>query len=149
MTKNDIPDLPGAGGRDSGTKQATHSLQVDISGMPVDQLLKLRSDIDLALPARSLKDLDLANELVIQVLALQQAQHKALQDDDTPTNQIAQAMNALTSAITSLVKLQNETYTAERLKKIELVLIEVLNTLPVEQQRAFLDAYEAALGGTD
>ena len=143
MLKKDIQDLPGAGQR--ATIGATHSLQVNVAGMPVAELLQLRGEINAALPARSLKDLDLASELVIQVLALQLAQAKALGDDETPTNQLAQAMGALTSALTSLVKLQNETYTSERLKKIELVLIETLRTMPMEQQHAFMDAYEVAL----
>ena len=41
---------------------------------------------------------------------------------------------------------QTEMYTSERLKKIEQVLIETLQTLPQDAQELFLAAYEANLG---
>lgn len=123
--------------------------RMNVEALPIPELLDLRARVDAALPARSLKDLNLANELVLQVLALQAAQQRALNAEDTPTNQLAQAMSALTGALTTLVKLQTETYTSERLKKIELTLINAINTLPAEGQEVFLAAYELALEELD
>ena len=151
MFDPNAPDIPRrsaeeqAAKTDASEKPKTHRWQTDLSGMPVDQLLALRAQVNAALPARSLKDLDLSQELVFQVLALQAAQQKALGDDDTPTNQVAQAMNALSAALTTLVKLQSDVYTSERLKKIEHTLIETLEKLPAEAKEAFLAAYEEGL----
>lgn len=114
--------------------------------MTVAELLELRTQVELRLPARDLKDLDLARELVLQVLALQQMQMKALQEDDTPVNQLAQAANSLSAALTNLVKLQESVYNSERLKKIETILIETLGLLPMEAQEAFLRSYQRDLG---
>ena len=152
MFDPNAPDIPRRSAEEQADKTAdaekakkTHSPHMDLTGMPVDQLLALRAQVNAALPARSLKDLDLSQELVFQVLALQAAQQKALGDDDTPTNQVAQAMNALSAALTTLVKLQSDVYTSERLKKIEHTLIETLEKLPAEAKEAFLAAYEEGL----
>ena len=121
-------------------------VEIDVAECTVEELLSFRQQINAALPARSLKDLDLSEELVIQVLALQQAQANALENSDAPINQLAQAMNALSAALTTLVKLQNETFTSERLKKAEATLIATLQELPAEAQEQFLATYAAALG---
>ena len=121
-------------------------VEIDVAECTVEELLSFRQQINAALPARSLKDLDLSEELVIQVLALQQAQANALENSDAPINQLAQAMNALSAALTTLVKLQNETFTSERLKKVEAILIECLVDLPAETQGRFLTAYTRDLG---
>ena len=55
-------------------------------------------------------------------------------------------MNARSGALTTLVKLQNETYTSERLKKAEAILIATLQELPAEAQEQFLAAYTLELG---
>lgn len=125
--------------------QATHTLQVNLEGMPLDQLLELRNQIEQRLPAKDLKDLDLQRELVLQVLALQTLQGKVLKDDETPANQQAQVANALSAALTTLVKLQSDVFTTERLKRLEAALIEVINEQPTELQEAFLRTYSERL----
>ena len=151
MSFKDVPDLPFSRGGENyrapkPDKVRRPVVEIDVAGCTVEELLSFRQQINEALPARSLKDLDLSEELVIQVLALQLAQSKALESEDTPTNQIAQAMNALSAALTTLVKLQNETFTSERLKKAEAILVSTLQELPAEAQEQFLTAYAAALG---
>lgn len=143
MFELDVPDLPGGPSRAPAAK--THSLQIDLTGMPVAELLSLRSQIEQLLPARDLKDMDLARELVLQVMALQQMQQTVLRDDDTPANQKAQVANSLSAALINLVKLQVDVYSSERFKSVESVLISVLQTLPIEAQERFIGAYETAL----
>jgi hypothetical protein len=113
--------------------------------MPISELLALRNAIEQKLPAKELKDMDLAKELVVQVLALQQLQSDVLGDEDTPANQRAQCAGQLSSALVNLVKLQNDTYSSERLKKVEAALIETVSTLALEAQEGFFLAYEARL----
>ena len=113
----------------------------------LQELLDLRARIERRLPARSLKDLDLERELVLQVMALQELQNRVIDDDDTPANQKAQVANSLSAALTTLVKLQAEVHNSERLKRLEGTMIDTLNELPTEAAEAFLAKYEQALEG--
>ena len=113
----------------------------------LQELLDLRARIERRLPARSLKDLDLERELVLQVMALQQLQNSVIDDDDTPANQKAQTASALSAALMNLVKVQSEVHNSERLKRIEGIMIDTLNELPTEAAEAFLAKYEQALEG--
>lgn len=111
----------------------------------LQELLDLRARIERRLPARSLKDLDLERELVLQVMALQQLQNSVIDDEDTPANQKAQTASALSAALMNLVKVQSEVRNSERMKKIEAVLIDTLNALPEDTARQFLESYRRAL----
>ena len=113
----------------------------------LQELLDLRARIERRLPARSLKDINLERELVLQVMALQQLQNSVIDDDDTPANQKAQTASALSAALMNLVKVQSEVHNSERMKKIEAILIDTLKDLPVEAVEAFLANYEQALEG--
>jgi len=114
--------------------------------LTIDQLLEMRAQIDAQLPVKDLKDLDLSRELVLQVQALQALQRRVMEDTSTPANQIAQCANSLSSALSNLVKVQNEVYVSERLKRIEAILIDCLDTLPEKAQRRFFEQYERELG---
>lgn len=118
---------------------------VVLEAMTVPDLLVLRAQVDALLPVRKLKDVNLETELVLQVQALQALQNAVIQDEDTPANQRSQCASALSSALVNLVKLQNDLYTSERLKKIEAALITCLGELPMESQEGFLVAYETAI----
>ena len=111
----------------------------------LQELLDLRARIERRLPARSLKDLDLERELVLQVMALQQLQNSVIDDDDTPANQKAQTASALSAALMNLVKVQSEVQSTERRKLQEAVLISALNELPEDAARQFLESYRRAL----
>ena len=113
----------------------------------LQELLDLRARIERRLPARSLKDINLERELVLQVMALQQLQNSVIDDEDTPANQKAQVANSLSAALVNLVKLQGDVHSSERMKRIESILIDTLKDLPVEAVEAFLANYEQALEG--
>lgn len=115
------------------------------SNMSVEQLLIARQQIDAQLPTTTLNQLDLSHELVIQLQQVKLLQSQAMEDLDTPVNQRAQAANSVASVLVSLAKLQNETYNSERLKKIEMVLLEAIQDLPEDQQERFLQRYEEML----
>lgn len=109
------------------------------------ELLDLRNQIDQKLPVKSLKDLSMERELVLQLVMVQNLQRDVLGEDGVPANQKAQTAGAVAASLATLAKLQIEVYTSERLKQIEQILIDTLQTLPVEAQERFLKAYEGAI----
>ena len=127
-------------------KDASPKPTSSLASMEVDELLELRRQIEALLPVKDIKDLNLSRELVLQVQALQALQQRVLGDGDAPANQQAQVANSLSSALVNLVRVQTEVYTSERLKIIETILVECINTLPMDVQEAFLSRYEDALG---
>lgn len=142
-----LPNLPPpSGGGQNQPRAATHSLQVNLTGMPVAELLEVRAQIDEKLPVKDLADVDLNRELVLQMLQTQRLQSDVLKDEETPANQRAQVANAVAAIIAQLAKLQTEVYTSERLKRIEGYLIESLQQLPTVAQAKFLELYEAGEG---
>lgn len=140
------PPLPGVKG--TPFSEPTHVLQVDVGSMPLDQLLELRNRVEQLLPVKNLKDLDLNRELVLQVLALQSLQNRVLTDDEAPANQQAQVANSLSNALTTLVKLQSDVLNSERFKRVEAVVIDMINSLPTEEAREeMFRRYSDAIGG--
>lgn len=113
-----------------------------LDGLTQDELLALRSRIDLLIPIRSLKDLDIERETLIQFLSTQRLQTEVLQDPETPANQKAQVANAVASTLATLARLQIEVYTSERGKKLEMILVEAFKQLPTDQRDEALDKYE-------
>lgn len=140
----DVPLVPPS--EKAPTPSPTHHLQVNLDLLSPDELLELRKEIDQRLPTSSLNDLNLEKELVLQLLTVQKLQREVLAESDIPANQKAQTVNAVAANLATLAKLQTEVYTSERLKKIEQILISVLQVMPLEQQESFLTAYEEALG---
>lgn len=148
MFSPDTPDLPFSKGGENyraPDKVKKPVTEIDVSLLTVEEILAFRGQLEAHLPARSLRDMDLAKELVLQVLALQVMQQKAIDAEDTPVNQLAQAANSLSAALINLVKLQGDVYSSERFKKVEEVLVKVIQTLPTDKQNEFIEAYEAAL----
>lgn len=120
--------------------------RVNLDYYSLQDLLSLKADIERRLPARSIKDINLSHELVLQFLAAQELQNMVAKDDETPANQKAQTLNATAAVLGQIAKLQSEIYTSERLKSIEAKLVEALNKLPKDLQLHFLEVYEACLG---
>lgn len=141
-------DLPPTSGEtlEKPEKQPSIGETLGISTLSEVELLNLRAEIDQFLPTKALVDLNMERELVIQLIVVQNLQRETLRDDSVPANQKAQTSNAVASTLATLSKLQTEMYTSERLKKIEQVLIETLQTLPQDAQELFLAAYEDNLG---
>ena len=122
------------------------NVDVNLDNFTLQDLLKLRADIDRRLPAKHLRDVNLERELILQHQATLELQNQVLQDADVPANQRAQCANAVASILQQLIKLQETVHTTERLKRIEGKLIEALNALPKDQQESFLAVYEEVLG---
>ena len=147
-------DLPGAAASrpdnanasTTGNPDLLNSAEgIDLSGLSMMGLLALRSRVHSLLPAVHLKDMDLSQELVLQVAALQELQRLTMGAEEVPANQQAQVANSLSAALVNLVKLQGDVHTSERLKKIERILIESIQELPTDAQQRFLDAYQKGL----
>ena len=122
------------------------NVDVNLDNFTLQDLLKLRADIDRRLPAKHLRDVNLERELILQHQATLELQNQVLQDPEVPANQRAQCANAVASILQQLIKLQETVHTTERLKRIEGKLIEALNALPKDQQESFLAVYEEVLG---
>lgn len=117
----------------------------DLTSMSEAELLFLRAQVDALLPVKRLSDMNLEMELTLQLRSAQALQQIVLEDVHTPANQKAQVMNSVASTISSLIKMQVDYYTPERLKKIEAALIKALNTLDTAQTEGFFTKYEEIL----
>jgi hypothetical protein len=87
--------------------------------------------------------LDLHAELLLQY----QKAKDMLQDaeiSDEPLNYRVQALNAIGSVISQLVKLQSDLHTLEEIKRVEMALSHSLKQFP-ELQQEFFDTYKGAL----
>lgn len=120
--------------------------EIDVAACSVPELLAFRQQVTAALPARELKDINLSQELVLQILALQSMQAEVINDESIPANQKAQVANSLSAALTTLVKVQDEVFSSERFKRIERAFIETIESLPDEHKRRAFDLYSKLLG---
>ena len=114
----------------------------DIDEMDVDELLALKDQIEGRLPNRSLKAMNLEEELVEQYMKVKALQNRVLNDEGIPANQLAQCAGQVASTLQALVRMQTEWYNAERFKDIESHLIKTLNKLPAEMVEDFFTWYE-------
>ena len=94
--------------------------------------------------ATKLSELDLDKELLQQYKNAMQLADEAEFDVSIPLSQKAQLLNSIKGIISEITRIQTELYSAERLKLFESTIINVLKGFP-EINKAFLDAYEAAL----
>lgn len=118
--------------------------------LSVEELLLVRAEIDQRLPAVKLRDLDLETEAVVQYQRAKLMQEEILKEREegaeaVPANQKAQIINSVAALLQQLNKVQDEKYTAERLKQIESTLVRVLNKWPPEMTNEFFEQYESAL----
>lgn len=118
-----------------------------IKDFNVRELLMLRDEIDKKLPARSLKDLDLDQELIHQYLKTKELQQTVL-EGASPDNQKAQVANAVASILQSIIKMQGDLHTAERFKALEAMMISAIALMPPDAAEKFVLDYEA-LGDGD
>jgi hypothetical protein len=87
--------------------------------------------------------LDLHQELLAQYAKAKDMLETAELSDE-PLNHRVAALNAISSCIGSLVKLQSDLHTLEEIKKIEVALTQSLKKFP-ELQQDFLETYKGAL----
>ena len=140
-------------GRPQSAPQNNHQTvyanpNIDLDEFTLQDLLALRSEVEKRLPSGSIRDIDLTKEVVLQFRAVQELQGRVVLDPEVAANQKAQVANSTSAILAQLTKLQTELYTVERLKRIEMALIEALNELPEADQRRFFTVYEAILGSS-
>lgn len=133
-------------GRTKGERPAPFNWK----SLPDDLLIRYMDEIRACLPATSLKEMNLEEELVLQLHAMRVLQNEVLTDrgegtEGIPLNQITSVANAVSSALNRLVELQNEIYNSERFKSIENLLIRTLTKLPEDVASAFLTEYKLVL----
>lgn len=110
--------------------------------MPIESLIRYRSEIDALLPSTKLKDVDVESELVLQLRLAQAFQARCLDNDEgIPVNQLAQALNSTSAIIEKLAKLQIDLAASENLKRMESALIKALDLLPDEAKEVFFENY--------
>ena len=92
-----------------------------------------------------LTELSLEEEILNNYNLAKQFLESILTDSEVAPNQLAPVINAVTAILKDLVKMQTELYSAEREKRRESALIQVLKTLPEATQDEFFRLYEEAL----
>ena len=115
------------------------------SALPIETLLKYFDEIRATLPSTKLVDMNMEDELLLQYQAVRALQNSIIDDDEVPANQKAQVANAVASVLSTLADLQNKTYSSERFKRIETLLVRHLSKLPEDTAAAFLEDYEKTL----
>ena len=110
--------------------------------LPLETLLRYLDEIRQVLPATTLLDMNMEEELILQFQAVRTLQNTILDDESVPANQKAQVANSVASVLGSIADLQNKVYSSERFKRIETLLIRHLNKLPEDVAAAFLEDYE-------
>ena len=112
------------------------------SALPLETLLRYLDEIRQVLPATTLLDMNMEEELILQFQAVRTLQNTILDDISVPATQKAQVANSVASVLGSIADLQNKVYSSERFKRIETLLIRHLNKLPEDVAAAFLEDYE-------
>jgi hypothetical protein len=114
--------------------------------MPEEELLAHFTEMREFLPSLKVGGMNVEEELMLQYRTLKIAQREALDDPDTPASAKASISNSVSSTLAKIAALQNDIYTSERFKSIELALIRLLKTWPEDQTRQFLEEYKNILG---
>lgn len=150
---DDGETLPGdtraPGGFAAASTAERLAIPIPLKDYPEEILLALRAEIDAALPPARLSSMNLEEELVLQFKTAKALQTITLAESATEANKKAQVVNTTAATLQALVKMQADFYTAERFKRIELLLIETLRTLPQEAAADFFERYERELGKVD
>lgn len=115
------------------------------SALPIETLLKYFDEIRATLPSTKLVDMNMEDELLLQYQAVRALQNSIIDDDEVPANQRAQVANSVAGVLSTLADLQNKTYSSERFKRIETLLVRHLSKLPEDTAAAFLEDYERLL----
>lgn len=125
--------------------ETTRRVPLGLSAYSEKELLDLRAQIDEYLQIGHIGTLDIGQEIMIQLRQLKALQNEAINDDETPVNQKAQAANSVTALIKELVKSRAKLYDAERSKQIEDMTIEAMKDAPEEAKVQFFERLEKLL----
>lgn len=111
-----------------------------LEGLNQEQLLALRTCIDLRLNT-DLSKLNLTEELGLQYRSGMVLLQSVQADKDVPANQRAQVLNSVRATLSDIIKQLKSVYSAERIKRHEAAILKVLENLPTESKRMYLDLY--------
>ena len=89
-----------------------------------------------------LETIDLLGETVRLFRQTKRLMTKVVSNEALPANQKAQVANTLGGLLKTLSNTQTDLYNAERLKRLEHVIVRILQDFPAELQERFLTAYE-------
>lgn len=107
--------------------------------LDVDELLRLRGEIDKRLP--NLQSLDLEDEVTTLYLQAKLLFQRTADDENTPANQAAQTLNSCSAALQSLIKMRSDLRREDAFKRMEAALIESLQLLTEEAREAYFEQY--------
>lgn len=109
------------------------------------ELLQAYNLIGARLPTTELDEVGLEQDLVRQKLALQELQARVLSDNKASPQHKAQVANSLSNILSSLAKMREAVKKQTRQQLQEAALMDVLDALPEQAQRDFMQAYQASL----
>lgn len=103
---------------------------IDLKQFSPDDLIALHTELSRLIKPKTLMDINLEHELILQHGRTTQLIERLLNDDDTPANQKAQLINSCTQVLQQLAKMQNEVFGSEKVKRLEQAFIRTLKQLP-------------------
>lgn len=128
-------------------KKSRDEIDLDLDQYSDEELLTIRAMIDDRLPVTKLKHINLQEESVIQYMQSRKLLNDVMSDPDIPPNQKAQVNNSVQANLTALDRMQKSTYTQERNKQLEYIVVNLVNELPdIEAKKKFLDELARRLG---
>lgn len=128
-------------------KKSRDEIDLDLDQYSDEELLTIRAMIDDRLPVTKLKHINLQEESVIQYMQSRKLLNDVMSDPEIPPNQKAQVNNSVQANLTALDRMQKSTYTQERNKQLEYIVVNLVNELPdIETKKKFLDELARRLG---
>lgn len=122
-------------------------LDIDLDQYSDEELLTIRAMVDERLPVTKLKHINLHQESVIQYMQSRKLLNDIMGDTSVPPNQKAQVNNSVQSNLAYLDRMQKETYTSERNKQLENLVVNYINEMPDnEAKKTFLDELARRMG---
>lgn len=131
-------------------RETVTSATIPWNSMAVEDLLAYREQVLSALKTKiplSVTEMDVETELLIQLQVVRQLQSDVIEanDETVPLNQKVALINSVTDTLARIVTLQEKIYNSERFKTIEMALIRVMDKLPEQASKEFLEEYEKIL----
>lgn len=116
--------------------------QVNLDAMSEAEMRRLATRLASRLPEKSIKSLNLEEELMTQYKRVLDLQDEVIHDSEIPANQRAQVASQVASVLQQLIKLQEDLDLQTTLRNMEAALIESLQLLPEEAQKKYFEGYE-------
>jgi hypothetical protein len=116
--------------------------QVNLDAMSESEMRRLATRLASRLPEKSIRSLNLEEELMTQYQRVLDLQSEVIHDSDIPANQRAQVAGQVASVLQQLIKLQEDLDLQTTLRNMEAALIESLQLLPEDAQKQYFEGYE-------